>query len=177
MNNSNIAQYFANNHHSKSGFITGIWGPLLWPLLHIICLYYPIYPTESDKRHYFEWITGLRFVLPCIYCQRNFIANLKSSNFGYHVFKSRFTLCHWLFDMHNTVNRMLGKSNFHLNFQQTMKMYEIFRASNCGSRNNNKSQELGCLNSTRHVKPQCIVHIVPHNNNSKSLQFSRKCFI
>ena len=65
-------------YNSDYGFITYIWGHMLWHFLHIISFNYPVNPENIirkrfDKGHiqncYFFFIKLLIYILPCGGCR------------------------------------------------------------------------------------------------------------
>ena len=73
-------------YNSDYGFITYIWGPMLWHFLHIISFNYPCNPEEYNKkmdtkRDTFKiaiiFINLLLFILPCSSCRTNLKKILK----------------------------------------------------------------------------------------------------
>ena len=122
---------FERLYHSGDGFVTTVWGPLIWHFLHIVSMNFPVHPTREDKLKYFRFIQSLGDVLPCGPCRNNFVKNIKQSGFGIHVLSSRFEFSKWMYNFHNIVNIMLGKPRYSRSFSDTMNMYEYFRAGGC----------------------------------------------
>ena len=72
-----MTDIFKDDYNNTNGFMTSIWGPPLWMILHIISFNYPIKPTIEDKNNYYNYILSLKNILPCKYCRDNFLNNLK----------------------------------------------------------------------------------------------------
>lgn len=118
-----------NNEDFKSsdGMLTYVWGPSLWHFLHTMSFNYPVNPTKDDKQHYMNFIHSLKFILPCKYCRMNLSRNLKETHFSLKDMKSRDTFSKYVFNLHNHINKMLGKKNT-LSYQEVRERYENFRS-------------------------------------------------
>ena len=64
--------------YSGDGFLTTIWGPVQWHMLHTISFNYPVAPTDQDRKHYKEFILNMQYTLPCKYCRMNIVKNFSS---------------------------------------------------------------------------------------------------
>ena len=96
--------------NSKNGFMTTIWGPMMWHFLHIISLNFPNNPTKKQKYQYYSFIVDLTNILPCNKCRDNLLSNLKSMKFDIDVhMQNRDTFAKFIYDLHNVVNLMLDK--------------------------------------------------------------------
>ena len=65
-------EFTNHEYNSKDGMMTSIWGPPLWHFLHTMSFNYPINPSFEDQHNYRQFITNLRYILPCKYCRDNF---------------------------------------------------------------------------------------------------------
>jgi mitochondrial FAD-linked sulfhydryl oxidase len=83
-----------------------VWGPGLWLALHSITLNYPHYPTEKEKEEITNFFILTGKVLPCFYCRDNFRRHLKEYPINVD---SKTELVNWLIDIHNDVNKEIGK--------------------------------------------------------------------
>lgn len=120
---------------------TVTWGPSAWFFLHTVSFNYPENPTLSDKKHYSDFFTNLKYILPCVYCRESYTAFLKNHPLSSNVLSSREKLTKWLYDIHNLVNDKLrnqylnGESDHKVkkdpSFKNVCKFYEQFRAE-CG---------------------------------------------
>ena len=131
--------------HSKMGFMTKCWGPSLWHTFHIMSLNY----TPSRRKQYEQFLEGLKGTLPCGSCRTNLSKNLTDVGYGPHVYRSRETYAKFVFDLHNAINRMLGKPEAK-DFEATMLHYEQFRAPSCSEMEND-----GCKSSMRVTMKIC----------------------
>ena len=86
-----------------------IWGPHAWFLLHSVTFSYPDNPSQEDKNNILHFFESFSKVIPCILCRNHFQENLKKFPIINHL-QNRDTLVNWLIDMHNIVNKKLGKS-------------------------------------------------------------------
>jgi len=86
-----------------------LWGPSFWRSLHYITFGYPENPTETDKTNAYNLFVSLQYVLPCEKCRVNFGQQLINSPLTTDVLSSKNKLITWLINIHNEVNRSLGK--------------------------------------------------------------------
>jgi len=84
------------------------WGKHGWIFLHYVTFNYPINPTQQDIDNYYDFFYSLKFVLPCDICKKHYSNNLLKHNL-IGALKSRNLLIRWLIDIHNEVNKELGK--------------------------------------------------------------------
>lgn len=118
---------------NPNGFMTRCWGPPLWFSWHIMSLNY----HTGRKKEYIDFLKGLMGTLPCKSCRVNFPRNLMTVGYDveHHarnsVYDSRKTYVRFVFDVHNAVNKMLGKPE--ADFKTVMEFYETFRASSCSN--------------------------------------------
>jgi hypothetical protein len=187
--------------NDKSGFQTGIWGPVLWFYLHIMSFNYPNNPTQTQKNHYKDFIYNLRFVLPCKYCRINLINNLKEHPITNNDLKNRETFSRYIYNLHNIINKMLNKK-IKISYEEVRDKYEHFRArcndvnnvnenknneNNKNKENENKDNEndknkkiknmhkKGCTIPLTGVKSKCVLRIVPKEKEIETLKISNKC--
>ena len=167
-----------NDYNSGDGMITSIWGPPLWHVLHTISFNYPIKPNEEQKNHYYNFYSNLENILPCKFCRDNLKNNLKTNPLTKKTMTNRKTLSKWVYDLHETINKMLGKKS-NLTYDQVRERYEFFR-SRCinepsDKKKINKNIESGCIEPLYGVKSKCILNIVPKDNRKKSFIMDPKC--
>jgi hypothetical protein len=80
----------------------------VWRALHYIALGYPRSPSAQDKANYRRFYTSLSDVLPCRSCANNYSRHLEEVKIDPHL-DSPLSLFDWTVDMHNVVNKSLGK--------------------------------------------------------------------
>ena len=85
-----------------------IWGPHAWFFLHSVTFAYPDHPNEIDKKNIIEFFNNLSSILPCSVCRDHYKENLIKYPVEFSA-NSRKDLVDWLINIHNTVNRHLGK--------------------------------------------------------------------
>ena len=185
------------DYYSGDGMMTAIWGPSMWHFLHTMSFNYPIKPTDDDKKNYKEFILNLRHVLPCKYCRQNLTNNLKASPLTIAHMKDRDSFSRYIYKLHETVNKMLGKKSG-LSFCDVRERYEHFR-SRCTdekpkvfdinkiklnkttfqnkntTKKNKKEKEKGCTEPLYGKKAKCVIKIVPQEEKCKTLQIDKKC--
>ena len=180
---------FNDNHfNSGDGMLTSVWGPPLWHTLHTISFNYPVKPTKEQKENYYNYFNSLKFVLPCRYCRDNYAENMKVLKFSKTTFKNRESLSKYVYNLHELVNKNLGKSS-KLTYEQVRDRYEHFR-SRCLNDDTNtnpkiradtkKSKEIiekGCVDPLYGIKSKCVLNIVPKTSKKQSLNIDDKCKI
>ena len=112
---------------SGDGMMTKIWGPLQWTFLHTMSFNYPVNPTIEDKKHYRDYVLNLRYILPCKYCRINLANNFKKKPLQMCHMASRDTFSRYIYDLHETVNKMLHKKS-NLTYCDVRERYEHFRS-------------------------------------------------
>ena len=94
---------------SGDGMLTSVWGPSFWHVLHTISFNYPIEPSKTDKKNYRDFVLQLKYVLPCKYCRINLRKNFKQLPLYMKHMKNRDTFSSYIYDLHELINKMLGK--------------------------------------------------------------------
>lgn len=89
-----------------------IWGPHGWKFLHAITLVYPDQPTEKEKKEYKDFFISVGNILPCYGCREHYQKTLKKFPLNDNALTSQETLVNWFVDLHNDVNKRLGKKEF-----------------------------------------------------------------
>ena len=163
------------DYDSNDGMLTSIWGPSMWLVLHTISFNYPVNPTPTDKINYYNYILSLKDILPCKYCRDNIIKNLKKIKFTKKSMKNRDTFSKSIYNLHEEVNKMLGKTS-NLSYKQVKATYEHFRAR-CLNKTIDSNIEKGCVDPLYGIKSKCVLNIVPKTSTKNSMNFSSKCKI
>jgi FAD-linked sulfhydryl oxidase len=84
-------------------------GNATWVFLHTTAANYPDYPTEYEQNIMTNLILSLVNFYPCFSCRSNLHTEINQ----YHPdVSSNSTLQLWMCQLHNKVNRKLGKSEF-----------------------------------------------------------------
>lgn len=163
------------NYESPDGMLTSVWGPPLWHSLHTISFNYPVNPTKRDIENYYNYFKNLKYVLPCKYCRINLKSNLKKIPLRKSTFKNRDSLSRWVYNLHETVNKMLGKES-KLSYEDVRDRYENFRAR-CLNEKMDNGKEKGCTDSLYGIKGKCVLNIVPKTTKKDSLIIDPKCIV
>ena len=170
--------------YSGDGFLTTVWGPAQWHMLHTISFNYPVNPTEEQKKQYRNYVLSLQNVLPCGACRKNLKTNLRHFPLKMSNMKSRETFTKYIYNLHELVNKMLKKKS-NLTYCDVRERYEHFRArcvdekpkvfkySEIKTRKNKK--EKGCTEPLYGKKARCILNIVPQEEKGQSIQIDKKC--
>jgi len=189
--NDAVSVYSLDDYNSGDGMLTSVWGPSMWHYLHTMSFNYPVQPTDADKKHYYEFIENLQYVLPCGKCRRNLCKNFKKLPLTIASMESRHTFSKYLYDLHEVINKMLGKKSG-LTYEEIRERYEHFR-SRCAKsytefekrRKTNKHVhfakkvdmigEKGCTEPLYGEKSKCVLQIVPQKTKCESFQMDKTC--
>ena len=174
--------YSKDDYNSNDGMLTTIWGPSLWHTLHVMSFNYPVNPTEKNKRDYKRFINCLRCTLPCGKCRKNLKKNLKELPLRHKDLKNRETFSRWIFNLHETVNKMLNKKSG-LTYEVVRDRYEHFRSRCTDDKKKKKTRkkkcvvkkEDGCIVPLYGKKSKCLIRIVPNDTKAKTLKIDKKC--
>ena len=175
------------DYKSNDGFLTTIWGPAQWHLLHTISFNYPVNPSEKEKNTYRNYILSLQNILPCGACRKNLKNNLKNYPLTMDHMKNRNTFSRYIYNLHEIVNEMLNKKSG-LSYCDVRERYEHFR-SRCVDKTpkvyskfsktlkskKEKNVEKGCTEPLYGEKARCILNIVPQEQEGESFQIDDKC--
>ena len=174
--------YTSQDYKSSDGFLTAVWGPMLWSYLHTMSFNYPTEPTRENKTHYREFIINLKNVLPCKFCRLNLTKNLKELPLTMNDMKSRETFSRYVYNLHEHINKMLNKSSG-LSYDDVRDRYENFR-SRCTTTepkepnkepNKEPIKEKGCTVPLYGKKSRCVIKIVPQEEKQETFQMDEKC--
>ena len=172
-----MSNIFSNDDfNSNDGMLTYVWGPALWHTLHTISFNYPVKPTKEQQKDYCDFFTNLKNILPCKYCRDSYEKNLKLLPLSTKQLKSRETFSRWLYEMHELVNKNLGKKS-NLSYEDVRDRYEYFR-SRClidPKKINTSKKEKGCTEPLYGVKSKCIINIVPKDSKHETFKMDKKC--
>ena len=167
-----------NDFNSGDGMLTSVWGPGMWHSLHTISFNYPVKPSKGEKENYYNFFLSLKNILPCKYCRLNYVKNIKSVPLNMNTMKNRFTLSKWVYELHEEINKMLGKTS-NLSYDDVRLRYEMFRSRCLGKPKHIKKskKESGCVKPLYGKKSKCIINIVPTNKKCKSFNIDKECII
>jgi hypothetical protein len=182
--NKTVKRVFTkNDYESGDGMMTKIWGPAAWHFLHTMSFNYPVNPTKEQKIQYRDLVLNLRNVLPCKYCRMNLTNNIKKKPLQMCDMKSRETFSRYIYELHETVNKMLGKKS-HLTYCEVRDRYENFR-SRCtqekptiftfNKTSTRKKREKGCTEPLYGKKAKCVINIVPQEDKSATFKINKEC--
>lgn len=91
------------------GINNNIWGPAFWTTCHYITISYPFMPNKEDKEHVKSFFELLQHLLPCPWCRIHYKQNLEINPLTDDILSIKLKLILWVIDMHNYVNKQLGK--------------------------------------------------------------------
>ena len=183
-----VRAFTKKDFHSGDGMLTTVWGPSMWHFLHTMSFNYPVEPTPDQKRHYMDFILNLRNILPCKYCRMNLTNNLATRPLKMCHMESRDTFSRFIYDLHETVNKLLGK-NSGLSYCDVRERYEHFR-SRCtqdapkvfnfrefyrGKMGKKGEHEKGCTEPLYGKKAKCVISIVPQEVKVPTFSVDDQC--
>ena len=183
-----VRAFTKKDFHSGDGMLTTVWGPSMWHFLHTMSFNYPVSPTPDQKQHYMDFILNLRNVLPCKYCRMNLTNNLATRPLKMCHMESRDTFSRFIYDLHETVNKLLGK-NSGLSYCDVRERYEHFR-SRCtqdapkvfdfrkfyrGKSGKKGEHEKGCTEPLYGKKAKCVISIVPQEVKVPTFSVDDQC--
>ena len=102
-------------------FPPSVWGPFFWHTIHIVAIGYPKKPTYIDKKCAKEFYESLAYLIPCSVCRTHYKEHITSNPLTPFL-DSRTDLIKWTVDIHNSVNKMLGKPEWSM--EEVMAYYE-----------------------------------------------------
>ena len=102
-------------------FPPSVWGPFFWHTIHIIALGYPKNPNCTDKKSAKEFYESLAHLLPCAVCREHYKEHLVQNPITPFL-DSRTDLIKWTIEIHNKVNKALGKKEWTL--EEVLTYYE-----------------------------------------------------
>lgn len=177
---SHAKTYSKQDYESSDGFLTAVWGPMLWSYLHTMSFNYPTTPSADNKKQYREFIINLQYVMPCKFCRMNLTKNLKDLPLTMDHMQSRETFSRYVYNLHETVNQMLNKKSG-LTYEDVRDRYENFR-SRCTKDDikekvilQDKPKEKGCTVPLYGKKSRCVIKIVPQEEVQETFQMDKKC--
>jgi hypothetical protein len=86
-----------------------LWGPSVWAAIHLICLGAPEKIDPATQNAYATFFKQLPYILPCATCAKHLEANLQTLPLEGDVTQTRESLFRWSVELHNLVNKQLGK--------------------------------------------------------------------
>ncbi len=184
-----VRAFTKKDFHSGDGMLTTVWGASMWHFMHTMSFNYPVSPTQEQKKDYMDFILNLRNVLPCKYCRMNLTNNLATRPIKMCHMESRDTFSRFIYDLHETVNKMLGKKSG-LSYCDVRERYEHFR-SRCtqdapkvfnfkdfyrGKMGKmGAKHEKGCTEPLYGKKAKCVISIVPQEVKVPTFSVDDQC--
>jgi len=97
----------------------GVWrewvGRRSWFLIHSIAAKYPDSPTEDDQQAMRNFVAALGQLYPCKLCRKHLQQQLRDPGLGPVRVHTRTNLTTWMCELHNIVNKDIGKPQFDCN--------------------------------------------------------------
>jgi hypothetical protein len=105
-----------------------IWGPSLWASIHLICLGAPEV-FKGEQLSYRKFFDALPYVIPCDKCRQHLIENLEKHPMDVSAMSGGKALFAWSVELHNIVNRSLGKPVMSL--EDALAKWSSFTPASC----------------------------------------------
>ena len=118
------------NDINKNMSGTESWGPAAWKFLHSVTFNYSDHPSLNEQRNMEQFFYSLKNLLPCDECKNHFENEIRLHPPDT---RSKETISSWLVDIHNRINRRLGKQI--ITYDKAKQLYE--KDSKCKSCNGN----------------------------------------
>ena len=103
-----------------TNILPNVWGPSGWKFIHFVALGYPDNPTNEHINSYQQFYESLQDILPCPKCSDHYQQMIQQYPVSDHL-TNRDALFRWSVDIHNQVNKRLGKST--TSYDQALAMY------------------------------------------------------
>lgn len=103
-----------------------IWGPHAWFFLHTIAINYPDSPSKEMIKNYKNFIASFIEIIPCNTCKKGIKKIIRQKPLTLKVLGGRESFVDWMNNIHNEVNKKLGKKRYTLDesIEYYRKMYE-----------------------------------------------------
>jgi hypothetical protein len=98
-----------------------IWGPKLWFIIHTIALNFSDNPTYNEIRNIEMFFNSLKFNIPCEKCRIHYSERLDKNPIINHL-KNSETIFKYTIDLHNEVNKSLGKRIY--SYDEVLEIYK-----------------------------------------------------
>ena len=85
-----------------------VWGPFFWHTIHITALGYSNEPNYAQKRAAKDFFEALEHLIPCPVCRSHYAKHIQHFPISPHLDK-RVDLFRWTVNLHNEVNKSIGK--------------------------------------------------------------------
>lgn len=103
-----------------------VWGTDLWASMHRISLAYPLArPTAAQRNAAQKFFASIAELLPCIGCRTHYASHFQKT-FQSSTTDSRAALARWVYDLHEAVNKRLGKPTGAVKFEDLPKLYNAY---------------------------------------------------
>ena len=99
-----------DNESKRTNLNPQYWGPSTWRTIHAFTAGFPENPTKDDIKAIVNFFDSLKYLIPCKKCRVHYQKNFdEMPPLPVH---SRISLMKWGFELHNIVNKQLGKKEY-----------------------------------------------------------------
>lgn len=103
-----------------------VWGTHLWATMHRLSLSYPQFdPKPEQRKAARDFFRSIKEMLPCVSCRHHYGEHFDKT-FDESTLDSRVALARWVYDLHESVNKRLGKPTGVVAFEQLPELYNSF---------------------------------------------------
>ena len=99
-----------------------IWGPHAWFILHSISMALPDNVPVDKQKDLIQFMRSFGNLIPCNICKINYKTNLKIMSPLEKNVQTRELFSKWLIDLHNIVNREIGKPE--MSYEAVVEKYD-----------------------------------------------------
>jgi hypothetical protein len=165
------------------GILPKVFGPFMWATIHYICLAAPSNLSETDKNNYKNFFSILPAIMPCQACGIHLAENYNTLPINDFLSTNQ-DLFKWSVDLHNIVNRQLGKSEISVedakqtwtvNYPRLLFPNESSMSNNSDNNNKNDTSAISIVSTSRSINmdPNNISNIHSNNENRIELNFKK----
>ena len=108
-----------------------IWGKHLWFVMENFALNFPDDSSEQIKNDFKHFYTSIANVLPCEKCKNHYSAHLQTQP---PRLENRDSIIRWTVDLHNRVNKSLGKREW--TYDEAVEAYRAYFKGKSGPLDN-----------------------------------------
>lgn len=132
------------------------WGPHVWAAIHIICLGAPNMFQGGDELNYRKFLESLPYILPCEKCREHLKSHMERYPIDGALSGGKTTLFKWSVNLHNAVNRSLGKRE--MSVEEAMRHWTTVLEGTNVKKKEGQYVQSGC--STRHREVKMVILVV-----------------
>lgn len=134
-----VINVFFLYHLLQMALDPSVWGPFYWFVLHTIALTYPLYPNETIKKKYYDFIQNLPLFLP-VPAIGNKFSDLLDKYPVTPYLDSQTSFTKWMHFIHNKINISLNVPEITME-DAMVKYYEHYKPKAIKDKEQRKRRE------------------------------------